>query len=49
MKQAIISLLIVLVCGYFGCFLDFAGCIIASEVVMEMFRMSPDKASDTSL
>ncbi|MCB7039886.1 MULTISPECIES: hypothetical protein [Eubacteriales] len=30
MKQAIISALIVLVCGYLGCFLDLAGCIIAT-------------------
>lgn len=29
-KQAIISALIVLVCGYLGCFLDLAGCIIAT-------------------
>ncbi len=30
MKQALISVIIVLVCGYFGCFLDIAGCIIAT-------------------
>ena len=30
MKQAIISTIIVLVCGYFGCFLDIAGCIMAT-------------------
>ena len=30
MVQACISALIVLVCGYFGCFLEMAGCIMAS-------------------
>jgi len=30
MKQAMISFLIVVVCGYFGCSLDLAGCIIAT-------------------
>ena len=30
MKQAIISTIIVLICGYFGCFLDIAGCIMAT-------------------
>ncbi len=30
MVQSIISVLIVLACGYIGCFMDTAGCIIAS-------------------
>ena len=30
MAQAIISAIIVVVCGYLGCFLDVAGCIIAT-------------------
>jgi hypothetical protein len=30
MKQAILSAAIVLVCGYLGCFLDLAGCILAT-------------------
>ena len=30
MKQAIVSTIIVLICGYFGCFLDIAGCIMAT-------------------
>ena len=30
MKQAMISFLVVVVCGYLGCFLDLAGCIIAT-------------------
>ena len=30
MKQAVCSALIVLVCGYLGCFLDLPGCILAT-------------------
>lgn len=30
MMQAIISAIIVLVCGYLGCFLDIVGCILAT-------------------
>ena len=30
MAQAIISAIIVVVCGYLGCFLDVAGCIMAT-------------------
>jgi len=30
MKQSIISAIIVLVCGYFGCYLDIAGCILVT-------------------
>ena len=29
MKQAILSALLVLLAGYFGCFLNLAGCILA--------------------
>ena len=30
MVQALLSVFIVLGCGYIGCFLDIAGCIMAS-------------------
>ena len=30
MKQAILSFLLVLVCGYLGCFLNLAGCIVTT-------------------
>ena len=30
MCQAILSACIVLVCGFLGCFLDIAGCVMAS-------------------
>ena len=30
MLQAVLSAIIVFVCGYLGCFLDLAGCIIAT-------------------
>ena len=30
MKQAVLSAVIVLICGFLGCFLDLAGCILAA-------------------
>ncbi|SFP72623.1 hypothetical protein SAMN05216343_1134 [Oscillibacter sp. PC13] len=30
MKQAVLSALIVLLCGFLGCFLDLAGCILSA-------------------
>ena len=49
MAQAIISAIIVVVCGCLGCFLDMAGCIIATMsaatgcVVYAIKRTNKDK------
>ena len=42
MKQAILSFLLVLVCGYLGCFLNLAGCIVttvAAATVCIVYRI----------
>ena len=49
MKQAIISTIIVLICGYFGCFLDIAGCIMAtvgSATGCIVYAVTANKKSD---